>query len=59
MPISSTLPDDPEALKPLVLQLRDTVSTLEQALSIRSLEIEQLKHQAQHRDNHFIFIDKR
>jgi transposase len=47
-----TLPDDVEALKALLRQrdgelqqLRDTVSTLEQALSVRSLEIEQLKLQ--------------
>ncbi len=47
-----TLPDDIEALKALLRQrdgelqqLRDTVSTLEQALSVRSLEIEQLKLQ--------------
>lgn len=46
------LPDDIDALKALLLardgelqQLRDTVSTLEQALSIRTLEIEQLKLQ--------------
>lgn len=51
MPAPS-LPDDIEALKALLLardgevqQLRDTVSTLEQALSIRTLEIEQLKLQ--------------
>ena len=48
----NTLPDDIEALKALLRQrdgelqqLRDTVSTLEQALSVRSLEIEQLKLQ--------------
>ena len=47
-----TLPDDIEALKALLRQrdgelqqLRDTVSTLEQALSVRSLEIEQVKLQ--------------
>lgn len=47
-----TLPDDVDALKALLRQrdgelqqLRDTVSTLEQALSVRSLEIEQLKLQ--------------
>jgi chromosome segregation ATPase len=47
-----TLPDDIDALKALLRQrdgelqqLRDTVSTLEQALSVRSLEIEQLKLQ--------------
>jgi transposase len=47
-----TLPDDIEALKALLRQrdgelqqLRDTVSTLEQVLSVRSLEIEQLKLQ--------------
>jgi transposase len=53
MPISSdSLPDDIEALKALLLaregeveQLRTTVSTLEQALSVRGLEIEQLKLQ--------------
>src|ERR1017187_5597714 len=45
-------PDDIDALKALLLErdgelqhLRDTVSTLEQALSIRTLEIEQLKLQ--------------
>jgi len=48
----SPLPDDIDALKALlrqrdgeVQQLRDTVSTLEQALSVRTLEIEQLKLQ--------------
>lgn len=52
MPISSTLPDDIEALKAMLLarddevaQLRTTVSTLEQALSVRGLEIEQFKLQ--------------
>src|SRR6476660_8468248 len=47
-----SLPDDIDALKALLRQrdgelqqLRDTVSTLEQALSVRSLEIEQLKLQ--------------
>ena len=47
-----TLPDDIDVLKALLRQrdgelqqLRDTVSTLEQALSVRSLEIEQLKLQ--------------
>jgi transposase len=45
MPAIISLPDDAEALKALVLQLRDKVSTLEQALSIRGLEIEQLKLQ--------------
>jgi transposase len=47
-----TLPNDIEALKALLRQrdgelqqLRDTVSTLEQALNVRSLEIEQLKLQ--------------
>jgi transposase len=46
------LPDDIDALKLLLrqrdgelLQLRHTVSTLEQALSVRTLEIEQLKLQ--------------
>jgi transposase len=46
------LPDDIDALKALLLhrdgelaQLRDTVSTLELALSVRTLEIEQLKLQ--------------
>ena len=48
----SSLPNDIDALKALlrqrdgeVQQLRDTVSTLEQALSVRTLEIEQLKLQ--------------
>mgnify|MGYP003365804549 FL=1 len=53
MPSStSSLPDDIEALKALLMQrdgevqqLRDTVTTLEQALNVRSLEIEQLKLQ--------------
>jgi transposase len=53
MPISiDSLPDDIEVLKALLLardgeveQLRTTVSTLEQALSVRGLEIEQLKLQ--------------
>jgi transposase len=53
MPSHTTpLPDDIDALKALlrqrdgeVRQLRDTVSTLEQALSVRTLEIEQLKLQ--------------
>ncbi len=53
MPVHpDTLPDDIDALKALlrqrdgeVQQLRDTVSTLEQALSVRALEIEQLKLQ--------------
>jgi SMC interacting uncharacterized protein involved in chromosome segregation len=53
MPISpDSLPDDIEALKALLLardgeveQLRTTVSTLAQALSVRGLEIEQLKLQ--------------
>lgn len=47
-----TLPDDIDSLKALLRQrdgelqqLRDTVSTLEQALNVRSLEIEQLKLQ--------------
>jgi transposase len=47
-----SLPEDIDALKALlrqrdgeVQQLRDTVSTLEQALSVRTLEIEQLKLQ--------------
>lgn len=47
-----SLPDDIATLKVLLLQsrsesqqLRDTVTTLEQALSVRSLEIEQLKLQ--------------
>ena len=49
---STQLPDDIDALKTLLLQrdgevreLRATVSTLEQSLSIRTLEIEQLKLQ--------------
>lgn len=48
----SFLPDDIEALKALLqqrdselLQLRATVSTLEQALSVRTMEIERLKLQ--------------
>jgi transposase/BMFP domain-containing protein YqiC len=48
----TSLPDDIDALKALLLQsrgevqqLRDTVTTLEQALNVRSLEIEQLKLQ--------------
>lgn len=48
----SFLPDDIEALKALLMQrdgdvqqLRDIVTTLEQALNVRSLEIEQLKLQ--------------
>ena len=48
----ANLPDDIDALKALLLardgeiqQLRGTVSTLEQALNVRSLEIEQLKLQ--------------
>ena len=48
----SSLPDDIDALKALLLrrdgelqQLRDTVSTLELALCVRTLEIEQLKLQ--------------
>jgi transposase len=52
MPVSDSLPDDVNALKALLLQrdgemaqLRSTVSTLEQALSVRGLEIEQLKLQ--------------
>jgi transposase len=47
-----TLPNDIDALKALLRQrdgelqhLREAVSTLEQALSVRSLEIEQLKLQ--------------
>lgn len=51
MPVLS-LPDELDALKALLLQrdgevrqLRESVSTLEQALSIRTLEIEQLKLQ--------------
>lgn len=49
---STPLPDDVDALKALLLQrdgelqsLRDTVSTLELALSVRKLEIEQLNLQ--------------
>lgn len=49
MPASTPLPDDVDALKALLLQqngelqsLRNTVSTLELALSVRTLEIEQL-----------------
>jgi transposase len=49
---AAPLPDDVDALKALLLQrdgelqsLRDTVSTLELALSVRTLEIEQLKLQ--------------
>lgn len=52
MPSPVLLPDDIAALKALlfardseVQQLRDTVSTLQQALSVRTLEIEQLKLQ--------------
>lgn len=52
MPSHCSLPDDVDALKALLLardsevqQLRETVSTLEQSLSIRTLEIEQLKLQ--------------
>ena len=52
MPASNSLLDDVNALKALLLQrdsemaqLRSTVSTLEQALSVRGLEIEQLKLQ--------------
>ena len=52
MPASNSLLDDVNALKALLLQrdgemaqLRNTVSTLEQALSVRGLEIEQLKLQ--------------
>ena len=48
----TSLPDDIDALKALLLQrdgevrqLRDTVTTLEQALNVRALEIEQLKLQ--------------
>ncbi|HEX8955340.1 MAG TPA: IS66 family transposase [Burkholderiaceae bacterium] len=48
----TSLPDDIDALKALlqqrdgeIAQLRGTVSTLEQALNVRSLEIEQLKLQ--------------
>jgi transposase len=51
-PQTTSLPDDLDALKTLLLQrddelqrLRDTVSTLELALSVRTLEIEQLKLQ--------------
>jgi transposase len=50
MSSAASLPDDIAALKALLLQrdgevqqLRDTVSTLEQALCVRTLEIEQLK----------------
>lgn len=50
--ITPALPDDIDALKALLAQrdgelqsLRDTVSTLELALSVRTLEIEQLKLQ--------------
>ena len=49
MPSTSSLPDELAALKALLAQrdgelqsLRDTVSTLELALSVRTLEIEQL-----------------
>lgn len=53
MPSSpASLSDDIEALIALLMQrdgevqqLRDTVATLEQALNVRSLEIEQLKLQ--------------
>lgn len=52
MPEHASLPDDIAALKALLLQrdievqqLRSTVSTLEQALNVRALEIEQLKLQ--------------
>ena len=52
MPSQPWFPDDIDTLKVLLLQrdgevqkLRNTVSTLEQALSIRTLEIEQLKLQ--------------
>jgi transposase len=52
MPSTRALPDDIDALKALLAQrdgelqsLRDTVSTLELALSVRTLEIEQLKLQ--------------
>ena len=52
MPASNSLLDDVNALKALLLQrdgemtqLRNTVFTLEQALSVRGLEIEQLKLQ--------------
>jgi transposase len=48
----TSLPEDIDALKALLMQrdsevqqLRDTVTTLEQALNVRSLEIEQLKLQ--------------
>lgn len=51
-PSPDSFPDDIDALKALLLQrdgevrqLRDTVSTLEQALNVRTLEIEQLKLQ--------------
>lgn len=52
MPDATALPDDMIALKALLLQrdsevqqLRSAVSTLEQALNVRALEIEQLKLQ--------------
>ncbi len=52
MPLHVDLPDDIAALKALLLardgevrRLLDTVSTLEQALNVRTLEIEQLKLQ--------------
>lgn len=52
MPDAAPLPDDIAALKALLLQrdsevqqLRSAVSTLEQALNVRTLEIEQLKLQ--------------
>jgi len=52
MSLPSSLPDNIDTLKALLLQrddevrqLRESVSTLEQALSIRTLEIEQLKLQ--------------
>jgi transposase len=52
MPLQADLPDDIAALKALLLardgevrRLFDTVSTLEQALNVRTLEIEQLKLQ--------------
>lgn len=52
MPDTAPLPDDIAALKALLLQrdsevqqLRSAVSTLEQALNVRTLEIEQLKLQ--------------
>src|SRR5450830_192700 len=52
MPDAAPLPDDIAALKALLLQrdsevqqLRNAVSTLEQALNVRTLEIEQLKLQ--------------